>query len=194
MSGPEREGREFGDHLAELSDLPLDPDVAAAARRHLGRAPFPPTTPARWPALRLDVVAVVFAGGCVGGWARYVATSGSAAPRGGFPWATFAVNVSGAFALALIIVIAAELAPSRYLRPLLGTGFCGAFTTFSSVVVAADQLFAHHHSRTAVAYLSATVVAGLASSWFGLVLGRALTINRRRAHEGNPTRQERNPQ
>jgi fluoride exporter len=199
MSRPERDDRDGGDHLAELPgdrsrSLPTESDVDAAedARNHPRRSPFPQATPARWPALRLDVIAAVFAGGCVGGWARYVATSGSAAPRGGFPWATFAVNVSGAFILALVI-IAADVAPSRYLRPLLGTGFCGAFTTFSSVVVATDQLFAHHHPRTAVAYLTATVVAGLAASSFGLVIGRAIVVNRRRAHRDNPGRQERKP-
>jgi CrcB protein len=196
MSRPERDGRDVGDHLADLADLPIDPDVDAVedARHHPGRPPFPPGRPARWPVLRLDVIAVIFAGGCVGGLARYAATSAWAAPKGGFPWATFAVNVSGAFILALVIVIAAEVAASRYLRALLGTGFCGAFTTFSSVVVATDQLFAHHHPRTALAYLAATVVAGLSASSLGLVIGRAITINRRRANEDNPARQERNPQ
>jgi CrcB protein len=196
MSRPEPDRRDVGDHLADLSDLPIDPDVEAAvdAGHRAGQVPFPQATLARWPALRLDVIAVIFAGGCVGGWARYAATSEWAAPKDGFPWATFAVNVTGAFILALVIVIAAEVASSRYLRPLLGTGFCGALTTFSSVVVTADQLFAHHHPRTATAYLTATVVAGLAATSFGLVIARAIANNRRRAHQDNPARQERNPQ
>lgn len=126
------------------------------------------------PRLRWDVVAAVFAGGCLGGWARYGITS--TWPAGArFPWATFTVNVTGAFALAVIVVTAANLVRSRYVRPLLGTGFCGAFTTFSSVVVTADQLFAHRHPVTAVSYVLASIVAGLAAAWFGLILGRAVT-------------------
>jgi CrcB protein len=164
--------------------LPIDPDVDAAedACQHRGASPFEQRRRSRWPKLRADVIGAVFVGGCVGGALRYAATSGSAAPTGGFPWATFAVNVAGAFILALVIIIAADIVPSRYLRPLLGTGFCGAFTTFSSVVLATDQLFTHGHRRTAVVYLLATIAAGLCASSFGLVVGRAVAANRHRAH------------
>ena len=130
------------------------------------------------PRLRADIVAVVFAGGCLGGAARYWATSTH--PGGAFPWSTLAVNLVGAFVLALVVVIASELVSSRYLRPLVGTGFCGALTTFSSVVVSADRLFAHHRAATAVGYLVATLVGGLAAAALGLVTGRALASGRRR--------------
>jgi CrcB protein len=125
------------------------------------------------PHLRWDVVAAVFVGGCIGGWARYGITTAWPA-RTGFPWATFTVNVVGAFVLPLVLVVAANLVSSRYLRPLLGTGFCGAFTTFSSVVVTADQLFMHRHPVTAIGYVIVTIVVGLAAAWTGLVVGRAV--------------------
>jgi CrcB protein len=141
-----------------------------------------------WPRLRIDVVLAIFIGGCVGGYVRYAAVSAWPTPSGGFPWSIFWVNLAGAFILTLIIVIAAEVAPSRYLRPLIGTGFCGALTTFSSVVVATDQLFAHHHARTATAYLLGTIVAGLAVSLLGLVVGRAIASNRRRARHERSSR------
>jgi len=150
-----------------------------------GAAPFDHARRSRWPTLRADVVAAVFVGGCLGGWARYAVTAAWPTPNTGFPWATWSVNVAGAFILALVVVLAAEIVPSRYLRPLVGTGFCGALTTFSSVVVSADRLFAMHHPGTAVAYLTATVAGGLAAAWFGLVVARAVAANRRR------TRQER---
>ena len=132
------------------------------------------------PRLRVDVIAVVFAGGCLGGAARYWVTSTH--PGGAFPWSTLAVNLAGAFLLALVVVIASELVPSRYLRPLVGTGFCGALTTFSSVVVAVDRLFAHHRAAIAIGYLLATIAGGLAAAVLGLLLGRSLAGGRRREH------------
>ena len=137
--------------------------------------------------LRPDVVAVVFAGGCLGGATRYWVTTAYPAGSGAFPWSTLAVNLAGAFVLAFVVVIAAELMPSRYLRPLVGTGFCGALTTFSSVVVTADRLFAHDRVGTALAYLSATIAGGLAAAVLGLLLGRALSAGRprERVREGS---------
>lgn len=163
--------------------LPIDPDPDAAESAPPRPSPFGHSRPSRWPRLRWDVLLVVFVGGSLGGWARYGITSTWPTDDGRFPWATFGVNVAGAFILALVIVAAAGLVSSRYLRPLLGTGFCGAFTTFSSVVVTADLLFAHHHPGTAVTYLVASVIGGLAAALFGLVLGRAVATNRRRARE-----------
>jgi CrcB protein len=124
---------------------------------------------------RPDVLGVIFVGGCTGGVARYAITSAWPDPGNRFPWGTFTVNVTGAFALAVIIVLAAELAPSRYLRPLLGTGFCGAFTTFSSVVVSTAELLAHQRVGTALFYIGATISAGLAAALAGRVLAGLVT-------------------
>jgi CrcB protein len=124
--------------------------------------------------LHPGVVAAVFAGGCVGGYARYAVTLAWHTPRDGFPTATLAVNTVGALVLAAVVVVATDLRPGRYLRPLLGTGFCGALTTFSAVVVAAVQLVDHGRYLVATAYLAATVVGGLAACWAGLVLTRAV--------------------
>ena len=122
----------------------------------------------------LERLAVVFAGGCVGGCARYAVTSAWTSSRGGFPWSTLAVNVAGAFVLGIVVVLATQPHRHRHLRPLVGTGFCGALTTFSSVVVATDQLAAHHHVPTALAYVATTTVAGLFAAAAGLAAGRAL--------------------
>ncbi len=168
--------------------LPIDPDLDGPdTSAHVGSSPFGQSRRSQWPRPRWDVLLVVFAGGCLGGWARYGITSTWPARTGRFPWPTFDVNVAGAFVLAVVVVVAAEVVSSRYLRPLLGTGFCGAFTTFSAIVVTTDQLFAHHHQRIAVTYLVASTVAGLAAASIGLALARVATASRRR------TRRERSP-
>ncbi|MDP9443631.1 MAG: CrcB family protein [Actinomycetota bacterium] len=129
------------------------------------------------------MLAAVFLGGCVGGVARYGAVATwPGAPRA-FPWSTLAVNLVGALVLAVVVVIAAEVRPRRYLRPLLGTGFCGALTTFSSVVVAVAQLLGEGRAAVAVSYLAANIVGGLATAALGLVAARGLAENRRRANE-----------
>jgi len=115
---------------------------------------------------------LVFAGGCVGGLLRYEVTRAWSTPGNGFPWSTFAVNVAGAFVLGVVVVVATQRHSQRA-RLLLGTGFCGALTTFSSVVVAADHLFAHGHAATATAYLVVTTAAGLLAAAAGLTSARA---------------------
>jgi CrcB protein len=130
--------------------------------------------------VRVSVVGAVFAGGCVGGVLRYAAGEHWATSPYDFPWPTFGVNVAGAFILALLIVVVSDvLGPSTYLRPLVGTGFCGALTTFSSVVVVADRMFAHGHACTATVYLVVTIAAGLAAGVLGITTGRTFGSYRR---------------
>lgn len=148
--------------------LPVDPDLPFGAGR---RAPWP-----RW---QPDVVAVVFLGGSVGGYARYAVGRAWSTGPDGFPAAILVVNLVGAFVLALVVVVAGELRPSRYLRPLLGTGFCGGLTTFSSVVVVLAQLLGHGRYALAGGYLAATTAGGLAAAALGLVLARWALAGRR---------------
>lgn len=122
----------------------------------------------------LDRLAVIFLGGCAGGYVRYVVTEAWSTPRNAFPWSTFVVNVAGAFVLGVVVVLATDPRRSRHLRPLVGTGFCGALTTFSSVVVAADQLLAHHHAATATAYVALTAVVALVTAAAGMTAARSI--------------------
>lgn len=134
-----------------------------------------PVDPDTEPALSARVVLpLVFAGGCAGGWVRYEIVAAWSSAGGRFPWSTLAVNLAGAAVLGLVVVVASARR-STLLRALLGTGFCGALTTFSAVVVSAAELFAHGHPGLAVAYLLASFAGGLIAGAGGLTLGRALT-------------------
>ncbi len=137
----------------------------------------------------LTALGVVFTGGVLGGLARYAVTSAWPAPAYRFPWATFVVNTAGTFALALLLLILTEVwSPHRYARQLLGTGFLGAFTTFSAVVLTVAQLTAHDHLWTAVIYLTASLLAAAGAGSVGLLLGVAVIASRHRAQEPPPRR------
>lgn len=173
------------DRRRAAHELPIDPDVDVDedARHHRG-AEHPPAPATAWPHFRASVIAIVFAGGCVGGLVRYAVTRQWPTPDGRFPWPVLTVNLIGAFILALLIVVVSDvLRGSTYLRPLIGTGFCGALTTFASVVVAADELIAHGHAGLATTYLIVSIVGGLVVAWLGLMSGRAFAAaaDRRRA-------------
>ncbi|MCW2963831.1 MAG: camphor resistance protein CrcB [Actinomycetia bacterium] len=73
------------------------------------------------------------------------------------------VNVGGTALLAYFATRLQErLPPSTYRRPFVGTGVCGALTTFSTLQIEAIQLARHGHAGVAVAYLVATVLVGFA--------------------------------
>lgn len=178
-SAPDGQAARSGD----LGDLPLDPDIEADKRRARGAGPgpgpFASERRSRWPRIHWTSVGAVAMGGLIGGTARY--GIGLAWPAGdtAFPWATFLVNASGAFGLALLLVLVLEvLPPTTYVRPALGTGFFGAFTTFSSLAVGTDHLAAHGHVSVAMGYVAASLIGGLGAVALGIVVGRSIAVNR----------------
>lgn len=166
-------------------ELPFDPDLDTAEDRRRQPAgsraagPFAARRRSRWPRIHWLTVAAVAGGGFFGGLARYLVGLALPTKPGTFPWAIFLVNTAGGFILALLLILVLEvLPPTTYVRPVLGTGFCGALTTFSSVAVGIDQLAADGHAGTAVGYLAASLAAGLAAASFGIVLGRSIAAQR----------------
>jgi CrcB protein len=124
------------------------------------------------------VLVLVFAGGMLGGLARYLLTEPWPAAEHGLPWAVFTINTGGAFALATLLPYAFAIPQHRWLRPLVATGFLGAFTTFAAVVTTADEMVADGRAGTAGLYVAATAAAGLTAAAFGHALGRRLTRDR----------------
>jgi CrcB protein len=160
--------------------LPLDPDLDAAEDNDVFGTP----QRGRLPRIHWRSVVAVFLGGFFGGLARYGIGLAWPTPAGGFPADIFVINTAGCFALALLLVVVSQvLPPTTYLRPALGTGFCGAFTTFSSLAVADDLLLAHSHAGTAISYLVLSLAAGLGATLFGILAGRAIPAYRRTSPE-----------
>jgi CrcB protein len=131
------------------------------------------------------VLGVIAVGGVLGAEARYAA--GLLAPHGAgqWPWATWLVNVSGCFLIGVLMVVVTELtSPHRLLRPFLGVGVLGGYTTFSTAMVDVQQLALAGRAGTALAYLLSTAVAAVVAAFAGTVLTRAVVARRRPGRGG----------
>jgi CrcB protein len=91
----------------------------------------------------------------------------------GWPWATFLMNISGSFLLGLVTGLGAErgLIPEQWRTP-IGTGFLGAYTTFSTFSVETLALLAAGRPGAALAYALLSIGLGLSAAWLGLSLAR----------------------
>ena len=140
-------------------------DVRAVRRRFA-------TRPRTW-----DVMLAISVGGALGAVARYALGTVWSHPPVGFPWVTFAINVSGCFMIGALMVVLTEVAgrPHRLARPFLGVGVLGGFTTFSTYAVEAQRLIASGDLVLALAYLFGTMVAALVATMVGIVATRYLT-------------------
>jgi CrcB protein len=108
-------------------------------------------------------LAAIFAGGVIGALARVGLLQVGLPVAPAWPWATFAVNILGSFLLGYFTTRLQERLPlSAYRRPLLGTGFCGALTTFSTVQVELLKMLDVHRYGLAAGYVAASVVFGYA--------------------------------
>ena len=119
-----------------------------------------------------DLAAIAIGGG-IGSLARYLLSA--AFPAGhGFPWAIFAVNVSGSFVLGVLMVYMLDIwPPRRFLRPFLAVGLIGGYTTFSTYAGAVMTLLAGGRLALADAYALTSVLAALVAVWCGMKAARA---------------------
>lgn len=114
---------------------------------------------------------LVGVGGSIGAVLRYlVGKWAETRNHSAFPIATFTVNTTGSFILGLVTRLAGILYPhwSVPITLFLGTGFCGAYTTFSTFSYEAITLVRHHRRAQAVLYVLGSLSVGLASGALGL--------------------------
>lgn len=149
--------KRFYDSHPELS---LDPDVVQP-----GVYKWPPH-------FTLSLITIVFVGGCAGAYARYWVSQQFMTPTSSWPITTLFVNLLGAFLLGLLLEglvrIGRDQGAVRLTRLALGTGFMGAFTTYSTFASDIYGLVQHNHIVLSVVYGLITVTGGLALSAFGI--------------------------
>jgi CrcB protein len=151
------------DHFAHEHEL-LDEDVP----RDLLDEPVVPLL-----GLSSATLLAVFVGGALGTVGRYELAAHHPIPAGGFPWVTLLVNLTGSFAIGLLVPVSEHVSHRvPIMRPLLMIGFLGGWTTYSTLAVESTLLAKQGDVGTMVAYLVATVDGGLALVVAGHGLGR----------------------
>lgn len=110
-------------------------------------------------------------GGMAGSMLRYL-FSVSIKP-GGFPYATFAVNLIGCLLIGIVMGFALKAGwNNQNWRLFLATGFCGGFTTFSAFSLECIQLVQQHRYPAVIAYIGLSIILGLAATFAGIQLAK----------------------
>ncbi|MEU3862599.1 fluoride efflux transporter CrcB [Streptomyces sp. NPDC028722] len=118
---------------------------------------------------------LVALGGAVGAPLRYLIDRAVQRRHGtGFPWGTFAANVTGSVILGVLTGASLSGAASRDVQLLLGTGFCGALTTYSTFSYETLSLAKAGLRFLAAVNVVVSVIAGLGAVFIGLALAQAV--------------------
>ena len=122
------------------------------------------------------ILAAIAAGGVLGACARYGAGLLWPTTPGAFPWTTFWINVTGCALMGVLMVLITERTrPHPLIRPFLGTGVLGGYTTFSTYAIDAQHLFDAGLPGVELIYLAATLAAALLALWGAAAITRGVT-------------------
>lgn len=127
---------------------------------------------------KVELFGVIAVGGVIGAQARYGLDR--MMPPGDVPWATLIANAIGCLLIGVLMVVLLELpAPDRLVRPFLGIGVLGGFTTFSAYAAEAHGLLDDGATVLALGYLAVTPVIAVTFAYAGAALARIVMIRRR---------------
>jgi CrcB protein len=112
-------------------------------------------------------------GGALGALARWAVAEALPHSPGAWPWSTLLINLTGCLLLgALFAVLAARVPEPSWVRPFVGVGVLGGYTTYSTFAVEIVDLTRGGAAVTAVAYLLLSVVGGVLAVALGAVTAR----------------------
>lgn len=116
-------------------------------------------------------VLIVITGGVFGAVARYGLSTVLPSP-GGWPLPTLVINLAGAFLLGVLLEALVRRGPDagrlRVIRLLAGTGFLGAFTTYSALALETNTLLGAGRTTDALIYVAATLIGGAVATVAGI--------------------------
>lgn len=120
-------------------------------------------------------ILLVMAGGAIGAAVRFGVGRAVPAVPGGWPWATFAVNILGGFAMGMLAAwVLRGDASAEPLRLFVGVGVLGGFTTFSAFSFEMAQMIQRGQAAMALLYALVSVVLALAALFGGMAIMRTL--------------------
>jgi CrcB protein len=123
-----------------------------------------------------SVLAVIALGGGLGSIARYGLGTVLPTLPGQFPWGTFTINVSGCFLIGVLMVLITEVASAhRLIRPFVGVGVLGGFTTFSTYTAEIRGILQPGTAAIALVYLAGTLICAMLAVVAGVWLTRSAT-------------------
>lgn len=158
-------------------------------RETTNATPRPPRPPWQQPQMLL----LVFVGGCVGTAIRALLEAALPTPIGGWPIMTFIINLTGSFILgalyAALPLVVHNATWQGGLRPALGTGLIGGYTTYSTFIVESLQLGQSLHYMLAAAYMIVSVALGIFLALLGAKTSVAL-FGKRRGERGDASTHE----
>ena len=157
-------------------DTVADNSVAAASESTHADIDLRRARPARHHATGgVTMLATIAAGGATGAAARYLIEATWPTPPGTLPVSTLAINLLGCALMGVLMVLITEVwSRQRLIRPFLGTGVLGGFTTFSTYTVDIQRLVAGGQIDTALLYLCLTPVGALLAIWVTATATRRL--------------------
>ena len=178
--------------------LPIDSDPAETSTDETDAGTLGEVRAHRPVHLHPGFVLVVITGGVFGTLARYGLSTVLPSP-GGWPLPTLIINLAGAFFLGVLLEALVRRGPDagrlRMIRLLSGTGFMGAFTTYSTLALETNTLLGAGRTTDAVIYVAATLIGGAVATVAGIRVAaghHSRMTARRREATLRPDRQESN--